>query len=38
MGNKDELSVNAIDRYIELIFETQDYKIVIKMEKRKDEK
>jgi len=36
MENKDELSVNVIDRYIELIFETQDYKIAIKMEKRKD--
>jgi len=34
MGNKDKLSIHAIDRFIELEYETQDIKITIKMEKR----
>ena len=35
MEPKDELKIRSIDRSIELEFETQDFKIEIKMEKRK---
>ena len=38
MEPKDELKIKSIDRYIELELETQDFKIAIKMEKRKNGK
>ena len=34
MEPKDELKIKSIDRFIELEFETQDFKINIKLEKR----